>query len=226
VPFAFGLILTIGAILGCCFTKPGNMCFLGFYALIQFVSGSLIIVSGAFIVTTINKYLKNIVTTNNISDGLDEGIGGAQHDFSDFLLGLYAGCCNGSSTVIPNCPERLTQPPNLTFCYLDAEVFFNGATAGEASLTAYCAYAPLKQACAEDNIRQFLEVNYNWLNDNILPVGITFLIFGSLLFFASCCSCRVGCMKDDDEGEKQPPSQARQEGTGEPNTAEEGIQHT
>jgi len=226
VPFAFGLILTIGSILGCCFTKPGNMCFLGLYAVIQFVSGSLIIISGAFIVTTISKYFKNITTTENISDGLAEGVGGAQQDFSDFLLGLYSGCCNGSSTVIPMCPERLPQPPNLTFCFLDQTLFENGVTAGQLSFTTYCSYRPLEQACADESIRQFLEANYNWLKDNVLPVGITFLVFGSLLFLASCCSCRVGCMKDEDEEEKQPPRQAQQQGTGQPKPAEEGIQHS
>mmetsp|Transcript_871 Transcript_871/g.1057 ORF Transcript_871/g.1057 Transcript_871/m.1057 type:complete len:266 (+) Transcript_871:326-1123(+) len=200
VPFAFGIVLMLGAILGCIFTKPGNCCFLGTYGIIQFVIGVIIIISGAFILASIT-ITEEIVDSNAISNGLDPDT--AQPEVSDFMLGLYEGCC--STPEIPNCPTNITQG-DKTFCYLNPSTFQSGVDSAIASNNTYCVYDPFQAACDQQDIQSFLVANHDWLKDNLFPGGVAIVVFGSLLFFASCCSCYVGCKSDEEKA--QPPQPA------------------
>mmetsp|Transcript_16355 Transcript_16355/g.20233 ORF Transcript_16355/g.20233 Transcript_16355/m.20233 type:complete len:221 (+) Transcript_16355:628-1290(+) len=190
VPFAFGLVLIMMSILGCCCSKEGNVCFLTFYGIIQFISGLFIVIAGSVIIVTINRYMYNTANEKRVSSGIDEGIGGAQRDFADFMLGLAQGCC---SVTIPQCGvgAPLNQTGGYSFCWNDNSAFEAGTNAAAEGRDTYCDYETLLAACPEVNA--FFRANYDFLNENVLPGGIALTIFGVILFLASFFSCHLGC---------------------------------
>jgi len=178
------------SILGCCCSKEGNVCFLTFYGIIQFISGLFIVIAGSVIIVTINRYMYNTANEKRVSSGIDEGIGGAQRDFADFMLGLAQGCC---SVTIPQCGvgAPLNQTGGYSFCWNDNSAFEAGTNAAAEGRDTYCDYETLLAACPEVNA--FFRANYDFLNENVLPGGIALTIFGVILFLASFFSCHLGC---------------------------------
>jgi len=189
VPFGIGAALMILAVFGCCFSKQGNICFLSFYALLQAVSGILLLVIGSCLIVLIHKYMSNIINTDTVSSGLDKGIGGAQREFSDFMLGVVEGCCDSDLIKFNKCPN--TQQfglANKKYCYLDKDAFLGGQ---EISHTSFCSIEELEEACESLNVHGFLQNSYDIFTSNVLPAGIAITIFGGVLIMASCLSCRV-----------------------------------
>mmetsp|Transcript_15042 Transcript_15042/g.17027 ORF Transcript_15042/g.17027 Transcript_15042/m.17027 type:complete len:268 (+) Transcript_15042:195-998(+) len=194
LPLIFGVCLLVSSVLGCCCTKEGNVCFLTVYGLLQFVSGVFILVGGSVIIVTIDRYMANIVESHKVSNGLEPGIGGAQQDFADFMLGLCDGCC--ASITIPACSSNSTfnNADGRTYCYLSSDPFQAGFEAVDDST--YCESVGLPQACADGDAHEFLQINYDFLDQNVLPAGIALTVFGALLFVASFCSCHLGCKRE------------------------------
>lgn len=183
------------AVLGCCCTKEGNACFLTFYGILQFISGVVIIATGSLIIVSIHRYLYNVAYTPDVSSGLEEGAGGVQRNFGDFMLGLYEGCCKPieNDTSINAC-DNFLEEGNRKFCHNNIEYFNDGFEAGSKAQS-YCEQFT-KECASSRPVDSFLVANYLFMEQNILPGGIALVVFGSFLFFAAFFSCHVGCKKE------------------------------
>mmetsp|Transcript_10761 Transcript_10761/g.12344 ORF Transcript_10761/g.12344 Transcript_10761/m.12344 type:complete len:230 (-) Transcript_10761:188-877(-) len=193
VPFAFGLLLMLLSLLGCCCEQEGNVCVDSVYGLLQFISGLAIVLAGTFIVVTINRWMYNIATEERVSWELDEGIGGVQQNLADFMLGLADGCCD--SFTIKECPDTYNNTGGFYYCYLTKSSYDDGLNAGLGSRgkDAYCSFDALLKACNDADVNSFLVANYEGLDKEILPVGVALIVMGCLIFFASFLSCHLAC---------------------------------
>lgn len=184
VPLICGIVLMLCGVIGCCCTKEGNWCFLSLYAILLWIVGLLQIVSGSVIVTAVAKWMKNIANTGNASIGLQEGVGGAQQAFSDFVLGISKGCC--PSFTISGCDVN-----SSSYCYLNARIFNDGEKAVSPNEQFCSLLGDEASICASTEV--FIQKSYEMLDANMLPAGIALLVFGTILFLAGFFSCHLGC---------------------------------
>jgi len=173
------------------FGRPGNTCWFVTYGILLFICGSLIVISGSFGITIISNYMLNIRNYPSVSLGLAPGVGNAQQNLGDFMLGLYEGCCG--APTIPMCPE-VEPEGSRQFCYLNSYYFTQGFDAGNSSKDNYCSFQPLLDACVSSTpINDFLNVNYLWFKDNVQPLTVAVTAFGCVILLGSIFSWVAAC---------------------------------
>lgn len=189
-----GAIVLVSAIGCCCEATVQNKYVLLCFGFLQFVFGILLLVIGGTLSVFAGDYINAIVASSTATVGVAPGLGGLQADMSDFLLGLFTGCCNGTDPVLQRCPTLLAFG-GKNYCFEDSNVYLAGVDAGVAGRTSYCTLENIPSTCRSD-IPSFLRANQVLLNVYVWPAGIAFVVFGLLIFIASMCSCRIGCLND------------------------------
>lgn len=202
VPFVCAFVLIFLGLLGCCCAKEGNWCILSIYAVISWILGVANIFAGSFVLVAVLKWLKNISETPNASFGLTGSVGGVQIDLSDFLLGLYDGCCTKTNTI----PQCIGTP--TTYCFVQPSFYDSGYDVGNENGDV-CTASDLSSSCADTST--FLNAFYQLSEDTLLGAGITLVVFGTVLFLAGFASCRLGCKGSSKR--KQPRHTDRSAGT-------------
>lgn len=190
---AVGGAIVLVSLLGCCCESTlQNKYIILFFGLLQLIFGILLLVIGSTLSIVAGDYINTIVAAPKATRGIPPGLGGLQADMSDFLLGLFSGCCNGTIPDLRLCPDALDFAGN-EYCYEKPDVFTAGIDAGEVGRTTYCTLEGIPNTCRSD-IPGFLRSNQILLNVYVWPAGIAFVAFGLMILIASMCSCRIGCL--------------------------------
>ena len=159
--------------------------------------------AGVFILISVNKYIKNLVTSAGSSNDIFNTFSGAETTLVDFMLGVTQGCCmglfNNSNIEIPSCADGVYNNPLSVFeyCYINENTFTDGVNLGlsEETQDNYCSQKDLVLACSVDDVHEFLSVNYRYLDTYLFPAGIVLVVIGALLFMTSFLSFRAACVQ-------------------------------
>lgn len=226
LPLALGVVIVALSICGCCCESahsPGIIILI--FSLIQFVFGIAIVAAGAALIILSTDTIVALAAAPQATEGLDDGAFQVNQEVSDFFLGLYYGCCEDDLTT-PNllqCPAFTpSDGGTFSYCFVNQDVYAAGVESGRVSKPAYCAIPVLKATCAPlPQVNAFLKANESLLQDNILPAGIAFTIFGVLLLLAGVASCVLGCDCCCGSESAPPPQQqtARETAYGKPQGA-------
>lgn len=197
-PIAFGITILIVAVLSCfCVTLRQNKGFTIFFALLQLFFGTVVVAAGASLYLVSTEYIGTIASASVATTDVPAGQMNAQKDFSDFMLGLYVGCC--TSPVVPLCTMGTVASGNSSYCHEKANVYENGVETGVASINSYCALSSVNATCGD--ISEFLAVNEDLLTEFVGPSGIAFAVFGALLILAFIASCVIIVTGRGEEGQ-------------------------
>jgi len=203
VPLSFGVILLVLSILACMCVKEGNICLIFTFGILQLFFGAIILIAGSLILTFVTSYMKTIAFSpiTSLSFGISPGVLSLQQHLSDYTLGLNTGCCYNYSTpssLLSVCPSINPIGP----CVLERNAYQSGIGSGHTDITSNSAKFCNKvgmSLCGDSLRSMWLQSLYSETKSSLLPSGIAFVVFGSLLLFAFIGTCVVGC-KHKNEG--------------------------
>lgn len=225
IPFAFSLTLVIIALVGCCTTLNDNKCCMGFYSVLQFVFGILILISGAGLLVSVNS-MEVVATTPNAANLSSDSWWSSYEQFlGDVTTGIFAGCCTFPTPPLPcgspsNTVCQDTTTPNACYCVHSLSNFQSGVGVTQDNGN-YCnalgvscenpLTVPKSRMAYQNGI-------YKLFNSSFYAASIVFMVIGCILILASFGSCYLACCykKNDTPKNQQAGAAAgtQQHGTG------------
>lgn len=191
---ALGIVVVIFASIGCCLVDSYSQCRLFFYGILLFFIGAIVVLAGAVAIL----YKDYSVTIAAASVGLTYelipgGLADTQQYLASFQAGMYRACCvdaNSAFTI-----SRCEDVTNAAVCVFDDNSF----KVGLASDSNTCStITGMLQLCSQgtgsnSEFTGFTTEFANFMEQDVSPGGIAFVVFGGLLVIASLGSCVVSC---------------------------------
>ena len=246
-PLAFGILAFVVATVGCGVDDTTNrrtQILSLIFTLSLAVFGAIVLAAGSSLIVLVSSYMPTIATSSFATQGeftfvlagiltgsdyltrgtdIPPGHLGLQRQVSDFMLGLYVGCCKIGD--LPKCPRAVVSG-NRNYCFSDVGTYRNGVFSGNHSSAAYCALHGIKSTCPEEssglNIHGFLLGNTILLQQYFLPAAITFTVIGVLsIVFGFAEMFSSFCEQSPEYVEKE--NSAHEDTENKPNAAPESI---
>mmetsp|Transcript_23209 Transcript_23209/g.41070 ORF Transcript_23209/g.41070 Transcript_23209/m.41070 type:complete len:276 (-) Transcript_23209:176-1003(-) len=213
MPLAFGAVLMMMSLIGCCVALEDKHCMIGLFGFIQFIF-SIVVIAAGVVLIQYTTYLQEISVTP--VNELEPGYLDSRLILNDFSLGIYETCCGVD--MIPPSSECPANSDSLNaYCYFDKDVYNSTFKTPTSTCNALKDQFDVCDSASGDGagLKTFQADLAEIAENYALNAGYAFCFFGAILLLAAMGSSYLACCASKDVGYEK-ARQAPNQGTGGP----------